>query len=124
TRAAVLDTARALFLADGYAATTVPAIAAAAGVSVETIYKSFGPKPGLVRALWAQGLGGTVAVPVEQRSDAVSATDAVELITGWGELLADVAPRAVPILLLIRSAASTDVEMAALLEETERQRRE
>ena len=53
TRAAVVEAARRLFLRDGFAATTIAAIAAQAQVSVETIYKAFGGKPGLVRAICA-----------------------------------------------------------------------
>src|SRR6266516_1533758 len=51
-REAILDAAQRQFLEGGYAATTIAAIAAEAGVSVETIYKAFGGKPGLVRAIY------------------------------------------------------------------------
>jgi len=51
TRDQITSIARELFLSDGYAGTTVAGIAAAAHVSVETIYKGFGGKPGLVRAI-------------------------------------------------------------------------
>ena len=51
TRSTILEVARRRFLGEGYATTTVAAIAADAGVSVETIYKAFGGKPGLVRAI-------------------------------------------------------------------------
>ena len=51
TREAVLDTAQRLFLEEGYAATTITSIAGDAGVSVETIYKAFGGKPGLVKEI-------------------------------------------------------------------------
>ena len=47
----IIGVAEGLFLSRGYAATTVAAIAAQARVSVETIYKGFGGKPGLVRAI-------------------------------------------------------------------------
>jgi AcrR family transcriptional regulator len=126
TRSAILETARTMFLADGYAATSIPAIARAAGVSAETIYKAFGPKSGLVRALWSQGLTGTGSAPIEQLSDALSSTepDAVTLIRGWAQLMKDVAPAAATILLLIRAAAATDSEMASLQAETEQGRRE
>ena len=55
TREAILDAARRRFLDDGYTATTIAAIAGDAGVSVDTIYKTFGGKPGLVRAICEQG---------------------------------------------------------------------
>ena len=45
-RAAILDVAQRRFLDDGYAATTIATIASKAGVSVGTIYKSFGGKTG------------------------------------------------------------------------------
>src|SRR4051794_5284976 len=41
---AVLDSARELFLQDGFARTTVAAVATRAGVSQETVYKTFGGK--------------------------------------------------------------------------------
>jgi Bacterial regulatory proteins, tetR family. len=44
----MLDAARRLFLQRGYAATTIPEIAAAAGVAVPTIYWAFGSKRALV----------------------------------------------------------------------------
>src|SRR4249919_1023327 len=67
----VLEAARDLLLVSGYAGTTIGAIADAASVSPETIYKAFGGKPGLVRAIWMQGLEGAGPVPAEQRSDAI-----------------------------------------------------
>lgn len=116
TRAAVVEVARRLFLRDGFAATTIATIAAQAGVSVETIYKAFGGKPGLVRAICATALVGQGPVPAETRSDELQAQqpDPRKIIRGWGKLTLEVAPRIAPVLLLIRSAAATDPEMAAL----------
>lgn len=123
TRTTILDVAQARFLSDGYAATTVAAIAADAGVSVETIYKSFISKAGLVEAIWARGLAGRGPVPAPQRSDEMQSTetDPRRIIENWGRLTAEVAPQVAPILLLIRSA-STDPDMARLLADTDRQR--
>jgi AcrR family transcriptional regulator len=125
TRDAILQIARAHFLEHGYGATTVAGIAAAAGISVETVYKAFGGKPGLVRALWQRALAGSGAVPAPVRSDALSATetDPVAVLRGWGQLTAELAPQGAPIMLLIRAAAATDPDMAALLAETDDQRR-
>jgi AcrR family transcriptional regulator len=44
----MLDAARRLFLERGYAGTTIPQIAAAAGVAVPTIYWAFGSKRAIV----------------------------------------------------------------------------
>ena len=121
TRSRVLDLARERFLANGYAATTVAAIAGAAGVSVETIYKSYGGKAGLVRALRDAALRGEEPVPAEQRSDqqAAAAREPEDIIAGWGRLTSEVMPRVAPILLLVRAAAGADDEMAAVRRETE-----
>ena len=121
TRSRVLDLARERFLANGYAATTVAAIAGAAGVSVETIYKSYGGKAGLVRTLRDTALRGEEPVPAEQRSDqqAAAAREPQDIIAGWGRLTSEVMPRVAPILLLVRAAAGADDEMAAVRRETE-----
>ena len=50
TRDAVVHAAMERFSATGWAGTTLADIAEAAGVSVETIYKGFGSKKGLLRA--------------------------------------------------------------------------
>ena len=120
TREAIINAARGMFLADGYARTTIAGIARAADVSVETIFKAFGGKAGLVRAIWERGLEGSGPRPAEQRSDAMrsSETDARRIIDTWGQLTTEVAPLTAPILLLVRTAASVDPEMEALLEET------
>jgi len=116
TRAAVTAAAQRLLLRDGFAATTIAAVAAEAGVSVETIYKAFGGKPGLVRAICDQALAGEGPVPAETRSDDLQASepDPRKIIWGWGKLTAEVAPRISPILLLLRAAAFTDPQMADL----------
>ncbi|HEV8221576.1 MAG TPA: TetR/AcrR family transcriptional regulator [Streptosporangiaceae bacterium] len=115
----IVGIAEDLFLSEGYAATTVAAIAARAQVSVETIYKGFGGKPGLVRAIIEKGLAGRGPVPAEQRSDRIRDTepDPRRILTAWGEFAAEIAPRTAPILLLARDAAAADPELAALLEE-------
>lgn len=51
TRSAILAAARRHFAAAGYAGTNLKDIAGDAGVSVQTVYDSVGPKPALIRAL-------------------------------------------------------------------------
>jgi AcrR family transcriptional regulator len=124
TRIAVLDSAQRLFLSNGYSETTIASIAQAADVSVETIYKTFGGKRGLVRAIWDRGLEGSGPIPAERRSDEMQAleVDPRKIIENWGKLSVEVAPHAAPILLLLRSAAATDSEVAALLHEVDQAR--
>lgn len=124
TRSRVLDAAEHLFLNRGYGPTTVAAIAERAGVSVETVYKAFGGKAGLVRAMWQRGLAGAGPTPAWERSDQMQRAedDPRAVIRNWGRFLTEVAPLGAPVVLLIRTAAATDPEMAALLEEVHEQR--
>ena len=124
-RLTMLDCAESLLLAEGYHATTVAAIAGAAGVSVETIYKAFGGKPGLVRAIRERRLGGRGPVHAEQRSERArsDSVDGHELVAHWGRLTAEVAPLVAPILLLVRDAATADPELQSLQDEMDADRR-
>lgn len=123
-REAVVEAAERLFLQRGYATTTIAAIAREAGVSAETIYKAFGGKPGLVRAIYQQALEGREAVRAYERSDAMREreSDPRTIMRNWGLLTAEVAAEVTPIRLLIRSAAATDPDMAALLKENDADR--
>ncbi len=56
TRARILGAARTSFAAQGYGATTLTAIAAEAGVAVQTIYAVFGSKPGVLQALLEEAI--------------------------------------------------------------------
>ncbi len=51
TRRQIVGAARRLFVASGYAGTTVEAIAAEAGVALATVYKAFGTKAAIAREL-------------------------------------------------------------------------
>lgn len=121
----IIDVAARRFLRDGYTPSTITAIATDAGVSADTIYKTFGGKPGLVRAIRARALEGERPMPAERRSDELQArqSDPRELIRGWGALSAEIAPRVSPILLLVRDVAATDRELKALLVEMDDDRR-
>jgi len=118
TQEAMLDAAQHHFANTGYAV-TIGAIADEAGVSVDTIYKTFGGKPGLVRAVYERGLKGQGPVPAYQRSDDMRAheTDPKTIMRKWGALIAEVASEVTPVRLLVRSAAATEPDMAALLKE-------
>jgi AcrR family transcriptional regulator len=117
TRQAILDAAQRQFLDGGYAATTIAAIAAEAGVSVETIYKAFGGKPGLVRAIYQRGLAGQQPIPAYQRADEMREreTDPRTIMRNWGTIASEVGSVVSPIARLVRAAAASDPDMAALL---------
>jgi AcrR family transcriptional regulator len=119
TRDVILDAARRLFLNRGYAETTIASIAEAADVSVETIYKGFGGKPGLVRVISEKALDGVGPIPAERRSDEMRTLerDPRRVMRQWGTFTTEIAPLAAPMALLLRTAAATDPEIAALLDE-------
>jgi AcrR family transcriptional regulator len=126
TQDAILDAARTRFLRQGFTATTIAAIAGDVGVSVDTIYKTFSSKAGLVRVLYERGLAGEGPVHAELRSDELQTNelDPHEIMRGIGRLVTEVAPRVVPILLLVADAAAADPDMAKLQTELDDQRLE
>src|SRR5688572_17986406 len=78
TELAVVDAARALFIADGYTATTIAAVARAAGVAPQTVYKAFGTKAALLKRVYDVTLVGDVdAVPLADRPEFAAVRDAV-----------------------------------------------
>lgn len=124
TRQALIELARDALLTRGYAATTVSEVARACGVSVESVYKRFGGKPGLVRAVVDTALLGEGALPAETRSDALAISDPAQLLAGWARLTAEIAPRVAPILLLLRQAGDQDADLTALALELDDNRRQ
>jgi AcrR family transcriptional regulator len=115
-RRRVLDAARARFLADGFTATTVPAVATAAGVSVETVYKAHRTKARLALAVFHDAIAGPGPEPAELRADRISAgePDGERRLRAFGELAGEVTPRVAPLMLLVREAAVTDADAAAV----------
>jgi AcrR family transcriptional regulator len=127
-RAQVLERARELFVANGFAGTTMAAIAASADVSVELLYSAWGSKAGIVEALLRSALrGAEEGLPLE-RSAAVEAIRAEpsgrDALRRYGELLATIQPRLEPMLRLLREGAAADPRLAAALETNGRDRLE
>jgi AcrR family transcriptional regulator len=118
-RAAIVEAAGRLFMREGFSGTTIARIAEDAGVSEETVYKAFGNKIALVRAVRDEALAGAGPVHAERRSDRmqVNEKDPREIVRRWGVLTQEVAPRVAPVLLLVREAAASDPELARLQEE-------
>ena len=68
TRRRILEAAQRLFQRQGYAPTTMAAIAREAGVAGKTVYLAFETKSGVLRALWNFLLRGDQDdVPIDQR---------------------------------------------------------
>jgi len=99
TRQRIVDSAHQLFLEQGYAATTMPTVAAAAGVAVQTVYFTFGTKGDLLQAVYEQVVLGPEAVPPHlmpwwpAADDGHAIGDSVRrFVDGTAELLARAAP--------------------------------
>jgi len=126
TRRVVLGAARRLFLQDGYAGTTVAAVAGDAGVSVETVYKTFGNKPGLVKAVFDVAVvGDDEPVPLLEREFVrrnMAEPDPRRKLLDYGRHLAEVAPATGPLLLVVRAAAATDNAAARVWEQLQTER--
>jgi AcrR family transcriptional regulator len=126
TRRAVLDAAHRLFVEQGYAKTTMAAVAGEVGVSVETVYKAFGNKPGLVKAVFDVAVvGDDEPVPLMQRElvqRIETEPDACEKLRIYGAHLVTTGARTAAILLVVRSAAATDDGAAELWEQLQAER--
>jgi len=121
TRWAVVQTARRRFLDHGYAGTTLAAVAEEVGVSVETVYKMFANKAGLLKAVVdASVAGDDEPVPMAER-DFVrriqEERDPVRKLRLWSDHIVDVDRRTVAVELLVRDAAASDPAAAGVWEQ-------
>ena len=81
-RRTVVAAARELFERDGYRATTIAGIAASAGVSAEMVYKAFGTKAALAKAVFDVALAGDdEPVPVAERPGQLAIRDEPDVRT-------------------------------------------
>ena len=126
TRAAVLRHAQRLFLERGFAATTMQDVARAAGVSTPNVYKLFGNKVGLAKAVFDVAIAGDdEPVAMTDRPTLRRVRDAVdpyEKLRLYGVHLATVAPRHVPFQLVILDAAASDTEARELWQQLQDER--
>lgn len=112
TRLAVLAAARDLFTENGYEGTSVAEVAAAAGVSVDTVYASVGRKPELAVAVVDMVLGSSdEPVPALERDyvQAVrAAATARDKVAIYARALRTLVPRTAPLLEALRHAGEAD----------------
>ena len=120
TRQAVLQAAHELFVASGYAATTIQAIADRAGVAVQTVYAAFGNKRELLRQLIERTItGDDEPVPIAERAAASSIAaepDARRRAELDAALSRSIIERIAPIVRVAAEAAASDPELAAMME--------
>ncbi len=121
TRASVLEAARALFVNQGYGATTVSQVAASAGVAVDTVYAAAGRKGELMRAVVESAISGEDHAVTAEDRDYVrrvrAAATAEEKIDRYADAIAAMAPRTAPVFGALRAAAATDSGCQALYAE-------
>ena len=118
TRREILSAAQRLFESQGYAATTMAAIAAEARVALKTVYVAFETKSGLLRALWHLLLRGDEGdTPMGEREwyrELLAEPDPERQLRLLARASRLVKLRAAALMEVIRSAAPTDPDIAAL----------
>jgi AcrR family transcriptional regulator len=126
TRQAVVTAARELFLAQGYAATTIDAIAEAAHVSRRTVFTSAGGKAALLKLAFEWAIVGDdepVALADRPAVQAVrTEQDPHRALLGWAQLVSSIAERVAPIVEVAGVAADADPAAAQLLADFARDR--
>jgi AcrR family transcriptional regulator len=112
TRNRLLQAAAEEFPARGYAGTTVARLAAAAGVSVQTLYLAWGSKRALLRGYLENALAGGTGSP-EDASRRFAGLPPRERLAELASLVTEIAERAATGWTLYRDAAAVDPEIAA-----------
>jgi AcrR family transcriptional regulator len=127
TERRILEAAERHFLEQGYPTTTVAMIAAAAGVSKQTVYNSCGSKAQLLKRLYDVRLvGDHQDVPFGDRPEVrelEAQTDARALLLGYGRIGGVLLRRLGALLAVIVSgAANGDADLVAHLRTTDAER--
>lgn len=125
TRAAVLAAFHDLVFEHGVREATIRRTAERAGVSAETIYKSFGSKPQLVKALWDVTVAGDDAPMAMTRRpallDVLSCRDLDRTLELYAQFVRGVHERLAPLHRVLTQTGGP--ELGPLLAETDDERR-
>ena len=131
TRRRVVEAATRLFVERGYRATTIESVAHAADVSVETIYKRFGNKAGLLKAAREVAVAGApepqgfFTFPSYPIDEAISAAAGQEArLRTLAELSSRRLERLAPFHRMLRNAGTGDPELAEFVANDHANRRE
>jgi AcrR family transcriptional regulator len=126
TRLRITEAAKALFIARGYPATTLEAVADAADTSLPTLYRLFSSKPALLKAVLDVSFGGDdQPVAFGDRPDVQAAraeTGPRALIAAFARIGRDFMVRSSAIMHVLATAAAVDPDAAQLMAEIRRQR--
>jgi AcrR family transcriptional regulator len=128
TRTALLDAARRLFVSRGWFATGMRDVATEAGVALETLYSHFSSKRALLQAVVDVAVAGDdrpLAVAQRPEFAVIGRGRHAQRTAAAARLLADIYRRTAALAKVIREAAPSDRELAAVLERArENQRRD
>jgi AcrR family transcriptional regulator len=117
----LLDAAHRLFTERGYAATTLPAIAAEAGVSTPTVTAVFRTKPALLQALIQSTVRGDAAPqPLALRppwQEMLDELDPARQLAMYAAITRRIHEQTTDIFEIVRGAATADLEIANLRRE-------
>lgn len=115
TRRRIVDAAHVLFLEQGYAATTLDAIAARAGVAVQTVYFHFQNKRTVLKHVAdVAAVGDDEQQALLQRpwmDEMRAAPTAVGAVAVWLDVSAQVYARVVPIMRVVHEASGSDPDL-------------
>ncbi|WP_433824373.1 TetR/AcrR family transcriptional regulator [Actinoplanes sp. CA-015351] len=118
TRRAILGAAATLFVDPGYAATPLTAVAAEAGVAVQTVYAVFGSKRQLLSDLVDVTLAGDdEQVPLPERAFVAEIRAASGLrakLDRFARHLTEIHARQADVMLALAGAATADADAAAI----------
>ena len=127
TRKRIVQAGAALYAQRGYGATTIGAIARAAGVSRKTVFDSVGGKANLMKLAYDFAItGDDEPIPLMDRprvADLMTEREPAAMITGHAALVTDIGSRIAAIYCALEQAAGTDAEARALYQALLRQRR-
>ena len=128
TRAAVVESARTLFLERGYAGTTIEAISERSDTPQATVYRLFSSKLGILKAVLDVSIAGDDrAVAMLDRPQVralLSDPEPLNQLAGFAAMLRDLMARSAPVHRILADAARSDQDAAVLLAEVARQRHE
>jgi len=122
TRRQIVEAARRLFCERGYVGTTIEAIAELAEVASETVYASFGSKKAVLSQLIAssvlgdEGEGTLMDRPGPR--EVQGEQDPARQVQLFARDIRQIMQRVSPVFEIMRSAAKSEPEIAALLEKT------
>ena len=121
TRIRVLETARDLFIDQGYGRTTVADIAHAAGVSTETVYATYRNKPTLLHHVWYTTFRGDDAdIRLLHRPEIQAVLAEPDLATRFrlhARTMAPIMRRFTPLLRALEAAAAHERAAADIVHE-------